>query len=157
MISRVLSIIVTLSCIAVTFLTVSAAPAQASAHSRDWYGNTALNWAEGHTYGHYYVYGGTGPSYDCSGLAMVSFEHVGINLPHNTVEMMHSPHLHWIPLSRIHRGVLLFFGSGHVEIATKWWHQSYGAHNSRSLIGWIKWWPGSWAPTAAYEVTPLAA
>ena len=131
-----------------------ATPAHAATHSRTWYGDSALNWAESHTLNHYYVYGGAGPSYDCSGLVMVSFEHVGINLPHSTFTMLSNPsryHLHWIPLSKIHRGVIIFFGSGHVEFATKWFHWSYGAHNSRLLVGWRQW-TSYYHPTEAFEV-----
>lgn len=152
--SRILSLIVALASIAITIFTVSAAPAQAATHSRSWYGNTALNWAESHATGHYYVYGAAGPSsYDCSGLVMASFSHAGISLPHSTYSMLGSRHLHRIPLSQIHRGVLLFFGSGHVEFATIWHWMSYGAHNSRLLIGW-RHWSSYYHPTAAYEVIP---
>src|SRR5882724_641784 len=107
--SRALSLLVALASIAITILTVSTAPAQAATHSRSWYGNTALNWAESHATGHYYVYGGSGPSYDCSGLVMASFQHAGISLPHSTYSMLGNRHLHRISLSQIHRGVLLFF------------------------------------------------
>jgi len=151
-VSRILSIIVTLACIAITVLTVSTTPAQAAAHSADWYGNSALSWAESHAYNHWYASGGTGPDYDCSGLVMVSFEHVGIKLPRTTYGMLSSKHLRSVPLSRIRRGDILFYGSGHVEFATKWYHQSFGAHDTGSRIGWIKWWPGSWQPTMAFEV-----
>lgn len=150
--NRALSLLVALASIAITIFTVSTAPAQASTHSASWYGNSALNWAENNANGHYYSYGGAGPSsYDCSGLVMTSFKHVGISLPHSTYSMLVSRHLHRIPLSRIHRGVIIFFGSGHVEFATKWWHWSFGAHNSRRLIGWRQW-TSYYHPTAAYEV-----
>jgi cell wall-associated NlpC family hydrolase len=115
--------------------------------------NGALDWAEGRT-GYPYIYGGAGPyGFDCSGLVMAAYQHVGISLPHSTYAMLGSPHLHWVPLSQVRRGDLLFYGSGHVEFATIWYHVSFGAHDSGSRIGWIRWWPGSWAPTAAYTVS----
>ena len=116
-------------------------------------GNAALNWAESHAYGHWYGYGGSGPSvYDCSGLVMASFAHgAGIALPHSTYAMLGSRHLHRIPLSQARRGDLLFFGSGHVEINTIWYHQSFGAHHSGTRVGW-RGWNGWYAPTAAYRV-----
>ena len=123
-------------------------------------GNAALDWAESHTLGLPYSYGASGPeAYDCSGLVMAAYSHIGIDLPHSTYVMLSDPsayHLHWIPLDEVYqdhlRGVLLFFGSGHVEMSTIWPGVSFGAHDSGSTIGWIHWWPGSWQPTEAFEV-----
>lgn len=118
-----------------------------------WYGNVALNWSEAHALGHWYEWGGTGPSgYDCSGLVQTAFAHAGIQLPRTTYAMLNSPHLHPVSLSSVKRGDLLFYGSGHVEIATIWHDVSFGAHDSGSTIGWIHWWPGGWQPTMAFEV-----
>ena len=117
-------------------------------------GNAALNWAVRHAKGCWYTYGGTSCSqgYDCSGLVMEAFGHgAGIWLPHSTYAMLGNGHLHQIPLSQARRGDLMFYGSGHVEINTMWYHQSFGAHSSGQRVGWIKW--GSWwHPTAAYRV-----
>src|SRR5215813_7761853 len=40
--------------------------------------------------GHPYVYGGTGPGYDCSGLVMMAYRHAGIHLPRTTYGMLAS-------------------------------------------------------------------
>jgi cell wall-associated NlpC family hydrolase len=117
-------------------------------------GNAALNWAERHTAGCWYSYGGSScsPGYDCSGLVMEAFGRgAGIRLPHSTYAMLGSPHLHWIPLSQARRGDLMFYGSGHVEINTTWYHQTFGAHDWGERVGWATWGPW-WHPTAAYRV-----
>jgi cell wall-associated NlpC family hydrolase len=117
-------------------------------------GNAALNWAERHATGCWYYYGGSSCSqgYDCSGLVMEAFGHgAGIWLAHSTYAMLGSPHLHWIPLSQAQRGDLMFYGSGHVEINTIWYHQTFGAHDWGQRTGWITWGPW-WYPTAAYRV-----
>ena len=117
-------------------------------------GNAALNWAERHAAGCWYSYGGSScsPGYDCSGLVMEAFGHAaGIWLPHSTYAMLLSPHLHQIPLSQARRGDLMFYGSGHVEIDTAWYHQTFGAHDWGQRVGWISWGPW-WYPTAAYRV-----
>ena len=116
-------------------------------------GNAALNWAERHAAGCWYTYGGTSCAhgYDCSGLVMEAFGHgAGIWLPHSTYAMLSNPHLHWIPLSQARRGDLMFYGSGHVEINTIWYHQTFGAHSSGQRVGYITWGYG-WYPTAAYR------
>ena len=117
-------------------------------------GNAALNWAEKHAAGCWYSYGGTSCSqgYDCSGLVMEAFGHgAGIWLPHSTYAMLRSPRLHRIPLSQARRGDLMFYGSGHVEIDTTWYHQTFGAHDYGERVGWVKWGPWFY-PTAAYRV-----
>src|SRR6266571_3288441 len=43
--------------------------------------------------GHPYVYGGTGPGFDCSGLVMMAYRHAGIRLPRTTYGMLGSPKL----------------------------------------------------------------
>ena len=117
-------------------------------------GNSALSWAERHAAGCWYTYGGSSCSqgYDCSGLVMEAFGHgAGIWLPHSTYAMLGNRHLHWIPLSKARRGDLMFFGSGHVEINTVWYHMTFGAHHSGTRVGWRTWSP-YWHPTAAYRV-----
>jgi cell wall-associated NlpC family hydrolase len=111
-------------------------------------GNVALNWATANAYGHWYAWGGTGPSYDCSGLVMVAFAHAGISLPHSTYSMLASGHLHRVYAPQ--RGDLAFYGSGHVELVTAWWHQTFGAHSTGQQIGWIGWWGGG--PTMFFRV-----
>ena len=128
--------------------------AAASSYGGSWAGNAALDWAERHATGCWYSYGGSScsPGYDCSGLVMEAFGHAtGIWLPHSTYAMLGNPHLHWIPLSQARRGDLMFYGSGHVEINTIWYHKTFGAHHSGTRVGWRSWnqW---WHPTAAYRV-----
>ena len=118
-------------------------------------GNAALNWAEQHAAGCWYTYGGTSCAhgYDCSGLVMEAFGHgAGIWLPHSTYAMLGNRHLHRIPLSQARRGDLMFYGSGHVEINTIWYHQTFGAHHSGTRVGW-RTWSQWWHPTAAYRVS----
>lgn len=129
-------------------------PAGAATSAVSWgapnsYGNRALNWAEGNALGHWYLWGGTGPSYDCSGLVMVAYEHEGIYLPHNTVAMLNSGHL--VRTYSPQRGDLAFYGTGHVEFVTVLYHTTFGAHDSGSRIGWIHYGFG-WQPTAFYRV-----
>jgi peptidoglycan DL-endopeptidase CwlO len=117
-------------------------------------GNAALDWAERSATGCWYSYGGSSCSrgYDCSGLVMKAFGHAaGIWLPHSTYAMLGNPHLHWIPLSQARRGDLMFYGSGHVEFNTIWYHQTFGAHNRGQRVGYITW-GAWWYPTAAYRV-----
>jgi cell wall-associated NlpC family hydrolase len=133
---------------------VSSSAALASGSGGSHAGNAALNWAEGNAAGCWYSWGGTSCShgYDCSGLVMEAFGHgAGIWLPHSTYAMLSNPHLHWIPLSQAQRGDLMFYGSGHVEINTIWYHQTFGAHSSGQRVGYITWGYG-WYPTAAYRV-----
>jgi cell wall-associated NlpC family hydrolase len=133
---------------------VSSSAALASGYGGSRAGNAALNWAEGHAAGCWYSYGGSScsPGYDCSGLVMEAFGRgAGIWLPHSTYAMLGSGHLHRIALSQARRGDLMFYGSGHVEINTVWYHQTFGAHHSGERVGWRQWSPW-WYPTAAYRV-----
>lgn len=116
-------------------------------------GNAALNWAESHALGHWYGWGGVGPSvFDCSGTVYAAALHAdNIMLPRTTYSMIGSWHLVPIPVSQAQRGDLLFFGSGHVEFATKWYHWSFGAQQSGTRVGWHHW-SGWWAPTMAFRL-----
>lgn len=131
-------------------ISLSAVPAQAAPMTSIQRGNAALNWAESHAYGHPYIWAGTGPyGFDCSGLVVAAFAHEGITLPHNTVQMLYSGKL--VRTYHPRRGDLAFFGTGHVEFVTNWWHTTFGAHDSGSRIGWIRW-GGYWAPTSYWRV-----
>jgi cell wall-associated NlpC family hydrolase len=58
-----------------------------------------------------YVWGGASPSgFDCSGLIMWAYAHVGISLPHYSGAQFSST-VH-IPLADIQPGDLLFYGPG---------------------------------------------
>jgi cell wall-associated NlpC family hydrolase len=98
--------------------------------------------------GHPYVYGGTGPGFDCSGLVMMAYLNAGIRLPRTTNEMLAS----WKLVRVIHprMGDLAFYGSGHVELFRRWGY-TFGAHDYGSPVGLIHYGYG-WKPTAFYRV-----
>lgn len=113
--------------------------------------NSALSWAESQA-GAPYRWGGTGPywsGYDCSGLVVAAFARMGITLPRTTYAMLSSWHLvqTWNP----QRGDLAFYGSGHVEFVTVWYHVTFGAHDFGEPVSWAHW-SAWWHPTAFYEV-----
>ena len=118
-------------------------------------GGAALNWAEAHATGHLYTWGGTGPyGFDCSGLVWAAFRAEGITLPRTTYAMPGSWHLYrvWNP----RRGDLAFWGPVgspyHVEMVTVWYHATFGALNSGTLVGWHTYYPPRWSPSAFYRV-----
>lgn len=107
----------------------------------------AYKWAL-RRHGHPYVYGGTGPGFDCSGLVMQAYRHVGIQLPRTTYGMLASPKLVRVRHPRM--GDLAFYGTGHVEFFRRWgW--TYGAHDYGQPVGLIHYGYG-WKPTAFYRV-----
>ena len=84
-------------------------------------------------------------------LAGVILNATGISIGRDTYEMLDNPHLHQIPLDEARRGDLLFYGTGHVEFDTEWYHVSFGAHDWGTRVGWARW-NGWWSPTMAFEV-----
>ena len=98
--------------------------------------------------GHPYVWGGTGPGFDCSGLVMEAYLHVGIRLPRTTTEMLASRKLFRVIHPRM--GDLAFYGTGHVELFRRWGY-TFGAHDYGSPVGLIHYGYG-WKPTAFYHV-----
>jgi cell wall-associated NlpC family hydrolase len=100
--------------------------------------------------GDWYSFGSAGPSYfDCSGLVYWSARQLGITLPRTTYGMLAgTAHLYRIPLSQARRGDILFFGSGHEELDTAWYHTSFGAQQTGTRVGWHVW-SGWWQPTMA--------
>lgn len=110
----------------------------------------ALNWAEAHETGHWYCWGGAGPScYDCSGAVLAGYAHAGVSLPHNTVAMIESGKLRQIPASQRQRGDLAFFGTGHVEFVTN--RGTFGAEQTGTRVGWHH--PSVWwHPTMYFRV-----
>ncbi len=107
----------------------------------------AYAWAASQT-GAPYVYGGTGPGYDCSGLVMMAYRHAGIDLPRTTTAMLASPKL--IRVIHPQMGDLAFYGTGHVELFRRWGY-TFGAHDTGSTVGIIRYGLG-WVPTAFYRV-----
>jgi cell wall-associated NlpC family hydrolase len=98
--------------------------------------------------GHPYVWGGTGPGYDCSGLVMMAYRHAGISLPRTTFGMLASPLLVRVIHPRM--GDLAFYGTGHVELFRRWGY-TFGAHDYGTTVGLIHYGWG-WKPTAFYRV-----
>ena len=150
--AAILTILVMLFC-ALTQMTQPAqaavrAPVVTSHTAGDRMLNVAISKA-----GNWYSYGSAGPTYfDCSGLVYWSARQIGITLPRTTFAMLAgSAHLYRIPLSSIRRGDLVFYGSGHVEINTAWYHTSFGAHHTGTRVGWVSWSP-YYAPTMAMRL-----
>src|SRR5215470_18699616 len=98
--------------------------------------------------GHPYVWGGTGPGFDCSGLVMEAYLHVGIRLPRTTTEMLASRKL--IRVIHPRMGDLAFYGTGHVELFRRWGY-TFGAHDYGMPVSLIHYGYG-WKPTAFYRV-----
>jgi hypothetical protein len=100
-----------------------------------------------------YVWGGTGPGYDCSGLVMMAYRHAGIYLPRTTYEMLASGMLIWEPRSQARWGDLAFYGSGHVElyIGNDVVNETYGAHDFGTVVS-PTFFNSFWEPTAYYRV-----
>ena len=87
--------------------------------------------------GGWYLYGGNGPTrYDCSGLVVAAYNHVGVSLPRTTYGMLGSSKLIRIPRSQAKWGNLVFFSSGHVEMVSSAYRYAYGAHHSGTRIGY---------------------
>ena len=93
----------------------------------------ALKWAERHA-GAPYVWGGTGPGYDCSGLVFEAYLSQGMNLGRDTYTMLAKGDIYQIPARDRRPGDLAFFGTGHVELVTH--HGTFGALEPGTLVGW---------------------
>lgn len=112
-------------------------------------GDRVLNKAESKA-GSWYQWAAAGPStFDCSGLVVWAAGQLGVYVPHSTYSMLAgTSHLYRIPLSWARRGDLMFYGSGHVEINTGWYHTTFGAQRTGTRVWWHPW-SGYWAPTMA--------
>lgn len=110
-------------------------------------GDRVLNKAETKAW-HWYSYGSAGPTYfDCSGIVYWAAGQLGVSLPRTTYGMLvTSKHLYRVALSSARRGDLMFYGSGHVEINTGWYHTTFGAHHPGTQLSWRSW-NGYYAPT----------
>lgn len=128
------------------------APQQAHAATYN-KGTLALIWAEIHAGGCWYSYGGTScsPGYDCSGLVQTAVWHADhIMLPRTTYGML-ADSRQLIRVYSPQRGDLAFYGSGHVEFMTHWWHTTYGAHDWGTRVGYALWGWG-WVPTMFFRL-----
>jgi peptidoglycan DL-endopeptidase CwlO len=75
---------------------------------------TVLNWAYSKL-GTPYLYGGTGPRYDCSGFVMVAWKQAGVSLPRVVPDQFNATRR--VARSDLQPGDLVFFdGLGHVGI-----------------------------------------
>lgn len=119
----------------------------------------ALAWARTQRYKPY-EWGEAGPNgYDCSGLVYAAYQHLGVKrIARDTYGMLAQV---GSVLKRVYQpepGDLAFFGTGHVEFwlgKTTWGHgldYTYGAAAPGTLINHHRLWPGSWWPTAFYQV-----
>lgn len=72
-------------------------------------GAAALAWAAQQV-GAPYVWGGTGPGYDCSGLVMMAFSHAGVNLP-RTADYQYFATTR-VSIDNLQPGDLVFYGEG---------------------------------------------
>jgi cell wall-associated NlpC family hydrolase len=113
-------------------------------------GDRVLNKAETRA-GDWYQWAAAGPStFDCSGLVVWAAAQLRVYVPHSTYSMLAGVggHLYRIPVSQARRGDLMFYGSGHVEINTGWYHTTFGAQRTGTRVWWHPW-SGWWAPTMA--------
>lgn len=104
----------------------------------------AYLWAIFHDKGCWYVWGGNGPcwaGFDCSGLVVDAYAHVGIHLPRTTWEMLNDwAQIRPIPLSQARAGDLIFmYGGAHVELYTGHWGRTFGAHTGGTVSGFTDW------------------
>jgi len=100
-----------------------------------------FRWAKAHERGHWYCWGGSGPScYDCSGAVMRAYETVGIYLPHNVAQMLGSGKLYRISASRARKGDLVVWGSFHVEFVAYKWKWTFGAHSGGTRVSSVRMW-----------------
>lgn len=116
-----------------------------------------MRWIVPRTSGCPYVWAGAGPcadGYDCSGLVMTAWAHVGVSLPHNAEAMIESGKLVQIPFRDAKRGDIATFGwpAYHVVLVAyahngvvKW---IYGAQSNH--VGYYS--TAYFAPTAVWRV-----
>ena len=91
--------------------------------------------------GGWYLWGGNGPSnYDCSGLVVAAYKHVGIYLPRTTGGMFGSSKLIRIPRSQARWGNVVMWGSYHIEMVSSAYRYSFGAHHTGVRIGYRHYW-----------------
>jgi cell wall-associated NlpC family hydrolase len=135
------------------FVVIGLVAAPASANRRQ----DAMAWAL-RRIGCSYSFGGTScrPGFDCSGLVVAAYAHVGMRLPRTTYEMLHSPAI--VPQRHHpHPGNLVFFGDGHVTLYY-WRHVVLQAPQPGEKVQLTRWYPGSsWVPTGYYRVRDAGA
>ena len=132
------------------FYAAPAAPVAAQlTASTESIGNRILDMAETRA-GDWYSYGSAGPSFfDCSGLVYWASHRLGVNMPRTTYGMLSSSLLYRVYSPR--RGDLAFYGTGHVEFVTSWYHTTFGAQNTGTRVGWHTW-NAYWHPTMYFRI-----
>ena len=101
----------------------------------------AYRWAASQ-HGKPYCWGGTGGCFDCSGLVMAAYRHVGLNFGRDTTDMLASSRLIRVGRRHAKKGDLAFYGTGHVELAAGRKY-TLGALVAGTVIGWHRlsiWW-----------------
>lgn len=112
-------------------------------------GNRILDMAETRA-GDWYSYGSAGPyTFDCSGLVYWASHRLGVNMPRTTYGMLSSSLLYRVYSPQ--RGDLAFYGSGHVEFVTAWYHTTFGARDWGTRVGWHTW-NAYWHPTMYFRI-----
>jgi hypothetical protein len=112
-------------------------------------GGRILDRAETRT-GDWYSYGAAGPSFfDCSGLVYWAATSIGErSWPRDTYGLIAAVASgRFVYTSHPQRGDLAFFGTGHVELVTIWYHATFGAHHTGTRIGWRYYDPRYYGPT----------
>jgi cell wall-associated NlpC family hydrolase len=109
----------------------------------------AYIWAA-HQRGKPYCWGGTSGCFDCSGLVMAAYRHVGLYFGRATANMLASTRLVRVSHRRAKKGNLAFYGTGHVELVAGRKY-TLGALHSGTRIGWhrINRW---WHPTMYFRI-----
>ena len=109
----------------------------------------AYIWAA-HQRGKPYCWGGTSGCFDCSGLVMAAYLHVGLYFGRDTFQMLSSSRIVRERRWRALKGDLAFYGTGHVELVAGR-RYTLGALHSGTRIGWhrvTRW----WHPTMYFRV-----
>ncbi len=100
-----------------------------------------------------YCWGGTGPGcWDCSGLVYKAYRKQGFAIPRTTNDMLSWWRLHRERHWQARKGDLVFYGSGHVELYSKW-RQTFGALESSYPVNYHHWyWSSWWQPSGYYHI-----
>ena len=109
----------------------------------------AYRWAASQR-GKPYCWGGTGGCFDCSGLVMAAYRHVGLNIGRDTTDMLASSRLIRVGRRHAKKGDLAFYGTGHVELVAGRKY-TLGALHEGTVVGWhlLNVW---WHPTMYFRI-----
>lgn len=121
--------------------TATQAAIAARTHHRRTRRMRAYRWAASQR-GKPYCWGGTGGCFDCSGLVMAAYQHVGLNIGRDTSDMLASSRLIRVGRRHAKKGDLAFYGTGHVELVAGR-RLTLGALHQGTVIGWHRrsvWW-----------------